>query len=321
MQLKVFATQEAASSSDSEYVVRSNAESLAYATFYFPTLVLLGLTYLLYARLLPTDAASRYLQKIATAKKPYYQLFRSVYFVTASFCAIYLLLEVTGLYIGISNPSAWGAIGSKFGCFLLFCFVITLIPAYIIGKYSTSLTNDQLPSIKKRIKLFLAAWNFLIFTSIITWSIIPILILALVNPIQTLAVVLLSFSVFLLVCSLLAIYSLALWGTTEQLEEKKLQKYCKNCLNLLVALALSIPLLFTVALAVEFLDKGASTGGLLGVIIAFIPGAITGIAVWFSKKILARYEDKEGGSPAETDQDNDQNPLSDDKKDSNQSTA
>ena len=82
---------------------------------------------------------------------------------------------------------------------------------------------------------------------------------------------------------------------------------------MVIALALSIPLLFTVALAVEFLDKGASTGGLLGVILAFIPGAITGIAVWFSKKILARYEDK--GSPSK---DNDQNPLSDG---SNQSTA
>ena len=145
MQLKVFATQEAASSSDSEYkgyIVQGNAESLAYATFYFPTVVLLVLIYLLYARLLPTNSASEYLQQAATAKKPYYQLFRSVYFVTAIFCAIYFILEVTGLYLGVFIPTARGAIGSKFALFLFCCFVATSIPAYVIGKYSVDLTKD-----------------------------------------------------------------------------------------------------------------------------------------------------------------------------------
>ena len=62
---------------------------------------------------------------------------------------------------------------------------------------------------------------------------------------------------------------------------------CSCCLNVLIAVALGIPLLMMVALAVNLLHKGASTGGVLGIMLALIPGIISGIAVWLSKKILS----------------------------------
>ena len=57
-----------------------------------------------------------------------------------------------------------------------------------------------------------------------------------------------------------------------------------------------------VALAVDLLHKGASTGGVLGIMLALIPGIISGIAVWLSKKILSLVN----SSYADTDQEEDQ---------------
>ena len=42
-----------------------------------------------------------------------------------------------------------------------------------------------------------------------------------------------------------------------------------------------------VALAVDLLHKGASSGSVLSIMLALIPGIISGIAVWLFKKILS----------------------------------
>ena len=46
---------------------------------------------------------------------------------------------------------------------------------------------------------------------------------------------------------------------------------------MLIAVALGIPLLMMVALAVDLLHKGASTGGVLGIMLALIPGIIVAL--------------------------------------------
>ena len=292
--------QKEVSSSDSKYkgyAVQGNAESLAYAVFYVPTFLLLNFIYLLYTKLKFNESASRYLQEIRAAKTHYLLIF-SVYSATTFFTQIYIFFEVSGLIVWVSIPAAVGPVVAKFVIFIFFCVVITFMPAYYIGKSFPDLTIDELPVVMKVVLVLvwpclvccksskkclgiLVAWNLLIFTSILTWNFIPLFILALVNPVRTLAVLLLSFSIFFVFCTMfLALFSLNIFI-------KFRKGCCSCCLNMLMAIVLGIPLLLMVALAVYLLHKGASTGGVLGIILALIPGIITGIAVWLSKKIFS----------------------------------
>ena len=292
---------------------------MAYSIFYVPTLLLLILTISLYVRLLYTELASKYLQKIAAAKKPYYQLFVSVYVVTAVYCWIYIIFEIIGVGLWLYT----GAVGSTLSKFVLFVLVcsVTFGLASCIGKEysksrkdSTDWMNDKLVNtigfflcgcccnhvqLKSALKYFVP-WTFLLFFSILIWSLIPTIILLFVNPVQTLAVVLLSLSFYFLVCTSLAIWVTVTLNTEqptlniEQLTlntEQLTRKHSITCLNGTIAIALTFSFLFMAALAMYFLHKGVNTGGVLGFILALAPGAITAIAAWFSKKILAHLED------------------------------
>ena len=309
LQLKAVANaQEAVSSSDTiyqGYTVQGNARNVAYAIFYVPTIVLLILIFTLYARLTNTNFATRYIKKIAAAKKPYYQLFFSVYFVTAISCVIHIVSEVIGVFIWFDTTAA-PATSTKF-CIFVFLCSLTLIPAILIAKYHSNdlmtvhcFVCSRFPKISK----CLLAWNFLLFTTILIWSLIPILILVFVNPIQTLSIVLLSLSILFLVCILITIWYTLFFPTGENQENQDVandgtkgwwHKGMRWCLNLTIFGTLSSCFIFMAILLVYLLHKGVNTGGVLGFILALAPGTIIAIAAWFSGKILKWFEEEEDG--------------------------
>ena len=302
------------SSSDSKYkgyTVQGTAKKDAYLCFYIPTLALLIVIYFLYPRLIITKWASNYLKKISAKEKPYYQLFLSVYFVTVLVNVSYISLEVQHIAgfewvdpgVKLSNATV-----SKFVVFIVCCIIVNLIPAYFVSRNSTDLRN--LPKFFKTITVlcfgvyccccntshvarFLLAWNFLTFTSILVWSFIPTLILVFVNPIQTLAVVLLVLSLFFLSYTSFAVAFTYYAIADDEQNNDRLKKYGSLCLTVLIVIGVGITLWFMTVLAVILIHRGVSTDGTLGFVLVFAPGIIAGIAAWFSRKVLAQYKDKQ----------------------------
>ena len=105
---------------------------------------------------------------------------------------------------------------------------------------TTDLTTDQLLNFKcivaapscgvgvcccRKMLKCLITLNFLLFTSILIWSLIPILILAFVNPVQTLAVVLLFFQYF----SLLLLYLHYAWSLSTLKNKKEAESRFSMC--------------------------------------------------------------------------------------------
>lgn len=145
-----------------------------------------------------------------------------MYFFTALSCWGYINFECLGVIFWDDNAARSSTIMKFIGFMIL--VIANLLQAYCIAKHSTDLTTDlktdQLLYFKwivaapscgvgvcccRKMLKCLITLNFLLFTSILIWSLIPILILAFVNPVQTLAVVL---TISFLFMAVLALYFL-----------------------------------------------------------------------------------------------------------------
>ena len=148
--------------------------------------------------------------------------------------------------------------------------------------------------------LKLVVWNFLCFALLITWCLIPVIIIVFITPIQTLAIVFLLLSIFFLFAASIAVGFLAIQSgsisestqsptTTSTCKSIRNACTCNRALNTIVTLTICIIFLFIIVLYLYLVRSGIGTGGVLGIAVSFVPGAITAAMALLSKKLLDKY--------------------------------
>ena len=142
---------------------------------------------------------------------------------------------------------------------------------------------------KSIITLLLIVWNFLSFALIITWCLISCIIIVFITPIQTLAIVFLLLSIFLFVY--IAVAAVGLLVLQKGPSQNKMSRCtCNRVLNTIIICTIGITFLFLISFYLYLVRIGIKTGGIGGIAISLIPGALTAAMALFSRKLLKKYQ-------------------------------
>ena len=169
----------------------------------------------------------------------------------------------------------------------------------------------MLPSDYIEFKTTLLIWNFLLFVAVIAWSIVPTLLLLLVNTVVTFAIVTLTMALFVLgaiAITLLLLCIVVPSRTGSKLllthrSDKNIWHFFGRIMNVVakiccwdafwIGLSISCLILFTTSVLLTIyafiIMKGASDGGVIGLFVAFIPTILTAGGAWFGKKLLDSF--------------------------------
>ena len=304
------------------YSTEQRASELAIVFFYVPTLLLLAAVVLIVFKGVTINKFKDFLRKKVineeTQERPFYILFVTTYIMVAIINYIFFIMELIGvlLWSRSSDPVGIGITVSKVIHILISCILPGIVAVFVAhsvagNRVSTDsealFDGNRMPKVPNGLKhsvcIFtcgfgwcisgchrlvqetLVAMNFLVFVATLAWCVIPTVVLAFADPVETIAVASLTVSLFLFTAIAMSTVILL---AEEQMSRDKGFKASTILVGLVVILVGGV-VVSLIALYLYIIEKGASTGGLTGAITAFIPTAITGVAVWLVKRALQSY--------------------------------
>ena len=130
------------------FTVSEDASDQAYAFFYGPTIVLLFVLVAIFLKIAISKWLENNLVWIANEKKPTYQLFISIYIITAFLNWIFIACELAGVIfwvtIGRAEGQACKAVTTKFMCVII-TLLVALLFAWKISKTFNRKSKKEVP--------------------------------------------------------------------------------------------------------------------------------------------------------------------------------
>ena len=277
---------------------------MAIVFFYVPTLLLLAAMILLVFKGITTKKFKDLWNKIINEEEPSYILFITMYIMIAIINYIFFLMELVGVLLWSLTGELVGAgvTVSKVIHILISCILPGIVAIFIARSVSNvEAHSKEMPKHLKRAMYFftfgvgwcisrkrccdrlvqetLVAMNFLVFVAILAWCVIPTVVLAFADPVETISVVSLAVCLFLLIAIAMSMFILFADKSKASIT-----------LVALVVILIGCVVISLIVLYLYIIEKGASTGGVSGAIAAFIPTTITAVALWFLKRSLKKYQ-------------------------------
>ena len=223
----------------------SEAKHLAYLVFYIPTAALMITTFFIYSKF----GIIKWMTNLMRTYANPFSMF--------AFIIYYTVVEIVGVWWWLGENRAVATILSKFVIFLFTFYILTPVCTIGSGKAPVSFKS----------------WSSLAMLTTVSWHVTPIVILTLVNPVETLATMLAVIASGGLIGSSILFYS-------------SNSKYGNAFITLGFAIAGWV-LLTLVRLLLHF---GADTDGIHGAVFAFAPGIVITIANWVFRKNFVHYK-------------------------------
>lgn len=254
-----------------------------------------------------------YIKRALSGERPHSILLVSVYIDTAVTNWCFFITELVNLIVwfkvttdqsyerysnGIAYSSLRVAIITKFFLFLLVCALSVVIAIHLTHKsqHSTNLPKQIqwtvllfsfgfifycfIYYLKERTQQMvyktLVAWNFLVFIMVVTWSIVPTLILIFATPLPTIAITTFFVSLFFL-----ALFSFAIALAYPSASYK--------CINISLTVVAGIMLIMMFLAYLAIIRSGFSANGFAEIFITLGPPIFTAAAAWLSRKFLQKF--------------------------------
>lgn len=255
------------------------------------------------------------LEKTESKKKqPYNFLFLTAYILIAIVNCVFVGAEIIGIFIWCGKEeSAHRTVLIKllvFGFSILLAIIVAGLTnrefemlterpqtKYTVARVSKLCVSQRTAAGSKRfcIAQLLMILNIELFAVIITWNLIPIVLLIFVNPVKTIAGVSFVLSLFVLFPITLTLIAKSYEGSIQFHTNDSTQSCtCVNIKSNLINFWIIICILYVVFIWVttyqRIVQRGADTGGAVMFAVAFLPPAILSAVAIGAKRLLHKVD-------------------------------
>lgn len=259
----------------------------------------------------------RVLEKIERKKTPYYSLFLSAYVLITILNFVFVIAEIAGvIHWCVADGDAIQSVLIK-----LLVFLLSLLLAFFAALFSSLVlkahTDDRqikLPETIFHVSTFYVWWicgkckgdegtaagssqsftwllmtlNIELFAVIVTWNLIPIVLLIFVNPVKTAAGVSFVLSLFLLSPIILTLIFQTYAST--QSHSKFIKKLASTALNICITFCILYVVIIWVSTYQNIVERGADTGGAVMFAVTFLPPTILAAAAIGGRRLLHKVD-------------------------------